>query len=116
MLVAATNGSAAFSAGDPNFAARSLALKKKKKGEGEKEAEKDSGTTEQGERESRCDRSSYPVRAHHVSVELAGTPETPRRCTLGTEALRGVGPSGSRPPLGRGSPWLRRSPSRGAIS
>lgn len=49
--VAATNWSPAFSAGDPNFAARSFALKKKKRGE-KKAAEKDSGTSDQGERES----------------------------------------------------------------
>ena len=64
---AATNQSAAFSAGDPNFAARSLALKKKWRKK--KEAQKGSGTREPGAKESVQPRPPpSPVRAHRLSA------------------------------------------------
>lgn len=106
MLVAATNGNAAFSAGDPNFAARSLALKKEEK---KKEAEKDSGTKQRGERESV---QSVPL-PHTSSSRLSrarGQARDPSPETLGARALRGVGPSRVAAALGAGQPLAVQPP------
>ena len=93
MPVAATNRSAAFSAGDPNFAARSFALKKKKKNRKKKKQRKAQGLESEA-RGSRCNRSPSPVRAHRVSAEPVGIPETPPEAgqTPGAEALGGAEP------------------------
>lgn len=117
IFAAATNGSAAFSAGDPNFAARSLALKKKKK---KKKWRRKTRVLHSEARGSRSNRSpprpsASPLRgargrARDPSPEAAG-PRAPRPSGA-------WGRAGSRPPLGRGSPWRRgrRYRSRGAVS
>lgn len=101
IFVAATNGSAAFSAGDPNFAARSLALKKKE--------EKKSGGERRGCCTARRERvgaiGPLPVRAHRLSVEPAGAPETPPRSQPDP---------GRRGPPGRGAVPGRGRPRGGA--
>lgn len=106
MHVAATNGRAAFSAGDLNFAARSLALKKKGKKKKKKEAEKGSGTKEQGERQSvqsaphsRPSASRLRQACVHPRDPLPGAGRT-----SSSEAFRGVGSSWVAAALGAGQP------------
>lgn len=119
MHVAATNGRAAFSAGDLNFAARSLALKKKGKKKKKKKRQRKARELKSKARGSRCNRPLTLVRAHRVSVKPAFTPETPCLEQAGPQAQRpsgAWGPPGSRLPLGQGSPWHCRRRCRRAIS
>lgn len=108
ILVAATNGKAAFSAGDPNFAARSLALKKKRG--------KKSGGERRGCCTARREGSVPPVPA---PCERTASPWSPRARrsplpggsrTRGAEARRGVGPCRVAAALGAGQPLAEPPP------
>lgn len=108
--VAATNWSPAFSAGDPNFAARSFALKKKR---GKK---KSSGERLRDFRSRREGVGAIgpppPSECIAVSAEPVGIPETPSPERAGPQGLKPSGARGPRrslAPQGRGSPWPCRS-------
>lgn len=113
MHVAATNRCAAFSAGDPNFAARSLALKKKKKGKKKKEAEKGSGTKEQGERQS-VQSAPHPRPSASLLRRACGHPQRPPARSGPDPKLRGLQGRGVLP--GRGRPWGGAAPGTAAAA
>lgn len=113
MHVAATNGCAAFSAGDPNFAARSLALKKKKKVKKKKEAEKGSGTKEQGERQS-VQSAPHPRPSASLLRRACGHPQRPPARSGPDPKLRGLQGRGVLP--GRGRPWGGAAPGTAAAA
>lgn len=93
--------------GRSEFRGTQFGAKKKKKVK-KKKRQRKAQELKSKARGSRCNRPLTLVRAHRFSVEPAVTPETPCPERAGPQAQRpsgAWGPPGSRPPLGRGSPW-----------
>uniref|UniRef100_G1LSV7 E2F transcription factor 2 n=1 Tax=Ailuropoda melanoleuca TaxID=9646 RepID=G1LSV7_AILME len=115
--VAAANQSAAFSAGDPNFAARRLALKKKKKKKKEKRGRERLG-------DQRARREGVGAIGPPSPSERVASPPSPRRPqrpllgasqTLSAKAFRGRGASRVAAALGAGQPLAVPPPPLGDL-